>query len=1240
MNVSQNKARILAAAAGISVVLYGGGQAHADPISSVESGTETSTSSESDAGAGGLVSSDSPDMNGPTVGEPPGVTGGPDAGGSPDSTLSETGGGQTGGNDLDTDPGGAVGAPVDAGSAGAEESSPNETEASAQSDPTPTAPVVAQPASGPTEMGTVANDPSKSAVLPTGSAVVGSKDAAPEETASPGLSSSEAFEEPGATIEASRSGSPTLAPTAYFSASTVPVTPPSTSFTQPTVNTQSALSGLVFFGLPLLGGGTTTPVNPIPLAVLAWARRTQQLLANRTPTVGTPTSVYDPTSETIRGSVGITDSDGDRLVYSVTDAPDRGTLVINPDGTYVYTPNGATAQTGGTDTFSVKASDNTAFHLHGLASLLGVHRHSATTTVSVTVPADNNQVPIVDPSAVPQVGAPDPLTGVVTGSVSGIVTDPDGDPIRYSSTDPLIVVDPITGAFTFTPTGGVRHQAAFPGASQTRPVVILVSDDRGGHVEVSFDVDLSPVNQSPAATGQSPAFVTDPASGSVTGSLLGTVSDGDGDPLRFTGPTTGVSAQGGVVTVTESGGFVYIPTVASRYAASDQNAQGGSAFDTFTITVTDGLGQPTTVTVTVPIERVGPTVSVAGTPTIYSSPVVDSAGTTYAITQQPSGSYQVTSVATDGTTRQFALPGEPTHPMRIENGSLIVQTNEYVDEHNNFQYYITVIRDADSHSAALIGRPDSARPLVVDATGTVYQITTPTWTDGIHVTAVNATGSTTRLLPGATYAQNVVVSGTGTGFVPSWTFHPSGGGFGSRPDYYEGYVTVIGAQGSSEIVLPEIDGQNSEPGPIVTDDDGNGYLVSAADLFVISADGSTVTTFSGLAGTLTVSGDTVYVSGGGQLSAVTAGVATSVATFPGNTVGGVVESADRTTLFQTVTLVDGSTAVMQIRNGEVTQLDSVLGQPRGGVVIAEDGSLYQVTETSVDTGEGPVITTTLTAITDDGTYRHTVEGRTASPVTTFAGGAFVTTVNSYSVPQMYRILAVRGSDSFISSATDIPAGGLIVEGDAAYQFAGYLNDLTAIDADGSTTTGLNGTRFADLVTTDDHAYQLVRSGTFGSGFTASLLVVSSSDTDRIELPGEPVEIVSVGTDIYVVTYDSDLSKTHLTVVSADGTVTRHAVDGTPGGSVLATDDAAYLTTITSSANPTSADQFTTTVRTFVGSQLIGTMVLPGNSTGGAVSGADGTVRQTVVTGDAGTGYTTRTVTITPAGVGGSDPIDL
>lgn len=158
--------------------------------------------------------------------------------------------------------------------------------------------------------------------------------------------------------------------------------------------------GVVSTVLGRLGPGpsmSTAPAapaaQPFLWGLLAWVRREiQRTFFNRTPTisynpVGTTQIVDDRVVTALTGDLGAVDADGDRMRFTVTDAPEKGSVVINPDGTFTYTPSRALAAVGGTDVFVVKASD-VGFHLHGLNGLFKADfGRSTSTAIEVVVDA-------------------------------------------------------------------------------------------------------------------------------------------------------------------------------------------------------------------------------------------------------------------------------------------------------------------------------------------------------------------------------------------------------------------------------------------------------------------------------------------------------------------------------------------------------------------------------------------------------------------------------------------------------------------------------------------------------------------------------------------------------------------------------------------------------------------------------------------------------------------------------------
>lgn len=105
-----------------------------------------------------------------------------------------------------------------------------------------------------------------------------------------------------------------------------------------------------------------------------------------------PTLAYNAAQNTqspdgmMTGTLNPAQPDGYALTYSVDRQPTRGSVVVNPNGTFDYTPDSGFATLGGTDTFTVTADDRPGnpWHLHGLQSLFAPNGgHTATTSVPV-----------------------------------------------------------------------------------------------------------------------------------------------------------------------------------------------------------------------------------------------------------------------------------------------------------------------------------------------------------------------------------------------------------------------------------------------------------------------------------------------------------------------------------------------------------------------------------------------------------------------------------------------------------------------------------------------------------------------------------------------------------------------------------------------------------------------------------------------------------------------------------------
>lgn len=206
--------------------------------------------------------------------------------------------------------------------------------------------------------------------------------------------------------------------------------------------------------------------------------------ANQAPTATATAGDPDPSTAVVTGAITAADPDADPLSYNGS-AP-KGTVVVGPDGTFIYTPSAAARHAAAKLTAAPADLIDTV-----MLTVTDGHGGSASTPVAVAiVPA--NTAPVVTPV----VGLPDVTTGVVAGALLG--ADADGDTLSYSGsgTTPkgTVTVGP-AGTFTYTPTALARHLAAAPDAPEsdtTDTFMLSVADGYGATVQVPVTVTVSP----------------------------------------------------------------------------------------------------------------------------------------------------------------------------------------------------------------------------------------------------------------------------------------------------------------------------------------------------------------------------------------------------------------------------------------------------------------------------------------------------------------------------------------------------------------------------------------------------------------------------------------------------------------------------------------------------------------------------------------------------------------------------
>lgn len=281
------------------------------------------------------------------------------------------------------------------------------------------------------------------------------------------------------------------------------------------------------------------------------------------------TSVGTPVSGNVLTNDHSGSDQNDTLTVNIAAviAPTNGTLVLNPDGSYVYEPD---AGFTGSDSFTYEVCDEAG------------NCDTAEVTIEVR---DLTNSPNTNPVATDD--APTTFENTpVSGSLLSNDNDPDGDPLTINTTP---VTAPVNGSVVIGPDGTFLYTPD-SGFTGTDSFVYEVCDDRGAcdsaTVTVTVRTDPTPgINDAPFA-GDDAVFGT--VAATVTGDLLANDSDPNNDPLTIS--TTPVSGPAhGTLMISSDGTFAYTPH--SGFVGSDN----------FQYEVCDDAGGCSTATVTISI---------------------------------------------------------------------------------------------------------------------------------------------------------------------------------------------------------------------------------------------------------------------------------------------------------------------------------------------------------------------------------------------------------------------------------------------------------------------------------------------------------------------------------------------------------------------------------------------------------------------------------------------------------------
>ena len=860
---------------------------------------------------------------------------------------------------------------------------------------------------------------------------------------------------------------------------------------------------------------TNTPVAPVSGPTLLGAlglirRELEHLFVNKTPDVSsTPTSLTVDQDEDTTFTVPAYDADGDRLAYTVTDAPEHGDLELvgSAGTTYTYRysadPDAPTEDAADIDdTFTITASDAAAgFHLHGLASLFNPQgAHTDTVTVNVNI-EDANDAPVI--LSVTPVGSVNTTTGAVTYLVKANddTTSPQdlivtiSDPIEDNGVDSgARVSTPVYDStlqgwrFTYTPDPRDRvHAYTTQNVVEQDHFTVSVSETAAG---VQTDRQTVNVAVDPAA------YV---ATGTATAPGAGyssTVSGADGTAafITVTGDGTEEHPYQTTVTATHPDGLVQSATAAG-YPDGDYYYRTVADDGTVTVLTRAGNGSdehPYESTLTVlRADGSQDSATLPGYGYGYGGAALGADGAVFFESYTGDGSdehpYETTVVLLrpdDGVDSRFTLPGLPNGYSIGTDGTVAATVATYQEAGTGWQTTTVIVRpDGSRTDLAIPGSPGSTK---VGSNGTVAQTTYGP--DGPTVTVLRPDGSrdTASHADGNGYAE---VGADGTVTLTSQT------GDGTAGDPYETTVTVLRPNGEHD--TDTLSGHAHIP--LILDD---GTVVQSASTYTTTEAGETNVsvlrpngsidraTFTGRPAGLQVLDD------GSIAVATVTGYGTTADQY--QSILTIWHPADDTTDYRTADGVplgmhvgaDGTVAmtvassstqsgpyentVIVLRaDGSDHSVTGPSGYP-GDAQVGEDGTVAQTTYTSSPTPAGSYsYETTVTVVHPDGSVdTKVITGRPVNAAQVLADGTVVQATSTGSGP----------ASDYETTVTALHPDGSV----DTHTIRGYPFDLPLVAADGTV-----------VVVTDN-----------GQGTNASVLY---PDGGRLDVPveGQPVRLGSL-----------------------------------------------------------------------------------------------------------------------------------
>lgn len=568
------------------------------------------------------------------------------------------------------------------------------------------------------------------------------------------------------------------------------------------------------------------------------------------------------------------------------------------------------------------------------------------------------------PTVNPTVTGYDPTTGTITGTIGGF--DPDGDTMQYTATSPThgtVTIDQKAGTFTYTPSAAYTHSLSAGGATTpgSDSITFSATDDlpvNGFHLHLLSATD-------PSASSHAVTVAVLPVNSAPTGSATGTLNtttgvttyvvttkDNDGDPVAIavtTAPTAGDLKA-------VNGSYVYTPTKAAEHAA----AGGGPTTDSAVLTLTDGHGGTSTLTL-------APTIVGTNTPPTITAVSALNPAATAAV--PVSSTISVSTGDNEGDPVTVTVQTAPTH-------GTLTQTSDTTWLYEPTRTY--------AHGLTATGS-DSVTFQATDGHGGVTYVTVPIAVPpqnqnpvGMVITTTQTSNTRTTYEISVSDADGDTVTQTVTTGPSHGTYDVSTGVYDANPDYAHG-LSAGGSTtpGTDQIVLTLGDGHGGTNTITLTP---TILPVNTPPQYVLTSTTSDLTTNTTTWTVTVTDSDTLVVTP----STPSHGTVTVTPTGTATTIVYVADTAYAQSIHDSGT--DSFTVTFDDQHGGVvtqTYTPTILpvNLPPTIGVTSSSTTAGSVTTYVITTGDpnGDGVTVAVETPPKNGTVQHTVDGWVYTP---------------------------------------------------------------------------------------------------------------------------------------------------------------------------------------------------------------------------------------------------------------------